>query len=44
MAASASMGSVRILIADDHALIRAGLRALLSHEPRFQVVAEAADG
>jgi two-component system, NarL family, response regulator NreC len=44
MSTSTGMGSVRILIADDHALIRAGLRALLSHEPRFEVVAEAADG
>ena len=38
------MGSVRILIADDHALIRSGLRTLLAHEPSFEVVAEAADG
>ncbi len=38
------MGPVRILIADDHALIRAGLRALLAHEPGFEIVAEASDG
>jgi two-component system response regulator NreC len=38
------MGTVRILIADDHALIRSGLRALLAHEPSFDVVAEASDG
>jgi two-component system, NarL family, response regulator NreC len=38
------MGAVRILIADDHALIRSGLRALLAHEPTFEVVAEASDG
>ena len=38
------MASVRILIADDHALIRSGLRTLLAHEPTFEVVAEAADG
>jgi two-component system response regulator NreC len=38
------MSPVRILIADDHAIIRSGLRALLSHEPGFEVVAEAADG
>ena len=44
MGISAGMSSVRILIADDHALIRAGLRTLLAHEPRFEVVAEAADG
>lgn len=38
------MGPVRILIADDHAIIRRGLRALLAHEPGFEIVAEAADG
>jgi len=38
------MGPVRILIADDHAIIRAGLRALLAHEPGFEIVAEASDG
>lgn len=38
------MNTTRILIADDHALIRGGLRTLLSHEPSFQVVAEAANG
>lgn len=36
--------AIRILIADDHAIIRSGLRALLAHDPEFQVVAEAADG
>lgn len=35
---------VRILLADDHALFRAGLRALLESEPRWEVVGEAADG
>lgn len=38
------MGLVRILIADDHAIIRRGLSALLSHEPGFQVIGEASDG
>lgn len=38
------MASVRILIADDHALIRRGLRTLLGHESTFEVVAEAGDG
>lgn len=38
------MGPIRILIADDHAIIRRGLRTLLEHEPGLQVVAEASDG
>jgi two-component system, NarL family, response regulator NreC len=36
--------SVSVLIADDHGLVRAGLRALLSAEPDLIVVGEAADG
>ncbi|CAG0940242.1 Oxygen regulatory protein NreC [Anaerolineae bacterium] len=36
--------SIRILIADDHAVVRAGLRALLSAELEFIVVGEAEDG
>jgi len=36
--------SIRILIADDHGLIRAGLRALLENNPEFTVVGEAEDG
>jgi DNA-binding NarL/FixJ family response regulator len=35
---------IKILIADDHEVVRAGLRALLSDQPNWQVVAEAADG
>ena len=38
------MSPVRILIADDHAVVRAGLRALLEHHDQFHVVAEAATG
>jgi DNA-binding NarL/FixJ family response regulator len=34
----------RILIVDDHALLRAGLRALLSQDPGIEIVGEAADG
>jgi two-component system response regulator NreC len=34
----------RILIADDHGVLRAGLRALLKAEPELEVVGEAADG
>ena len=33
-----------ILIADDHRLIREGLRSLLQRDPQFEVVGEAADG
>jgi len=38
------MPTIRILIADDHALFRDGLRMLLESERGFQVVGEAADG
>jgi DNA-binding NarL/FixJ family response regulator len=36
--------AVRILIADDHALLRAGIRALLQDLPGIEVVAEAGNG
>jgi two-component system, NarL family, response regulator NreC len=35
---------IRILLADDHALYREGLRLLLERDPRFMIVGEAADG
>jgi DNA-binding NarL/FixJ family response regulator len=35
---------IRILIADDHAVLRAGLRMLLNAEPDMRVVGEAGDG
>lgn len=35
---------VRVMLVDDHAVVRAGYRALLESDPRFAVVAEAADG
>ena len=38
------MPKIRILIADDHALVRAGLRSLLAAQPDMEVVGEAADG
>ena len=38
------MSEIRILLADDHAVIRSGLRLVLEREPGFRVVAEAADG
>jgi DNA-binding NarL/FixJ family response regulator len=34
----------RIMLADDHALVRSGLRMILDAEPDLRVVAEAADG
>jgi DNA-binding NarL/FixJ family response regulator len=36
--------SIRILVADDQALMRAGLRLVLEPENDFEIVAEAADG
>lgn len=38
------MPSIRILLADDHAVVRDGLRALLDRQPDFEVVATASDG
>jgi two-component system, NarL family, response regulator NreC len=35
---------VTLLVADDHAIVRQGLTALLKSEPGFEVVGEAADG
>lgn len=35
---------LRILLADDHALVRAGIRSLLQEMPGVEVVAEAGDG
>ncbi|HLJ45759.1 MAG TPA: response regulator transcription factor [Bryobacteraceae bacterium] len=38
------MKPIRILLADDHNVMRRGLRLLLESQPGFSVVAEAADG
>ncbi len=35
---------IRVLIVDDHALVRKGLRALISAKPDIEVIGEAADG
>ncbi len=36
--------SIRILIADDHSVVREGLKALILTEPGLEVIGEAADG
>lgn len=38
------MGTLRILLADDHTVVRQGLRKVLEERPDWQVVAEAGDG
>jgi DNA-binding NarL/FixJ family response regulator len=38
------MGTIRVLLADDQALIRAGFRALVDSAPDLEVVGEAANG
>lgn len=38
------MSSIRILLADDHTMVRDGLRALLAGQQGIEIVAEAADG
>ena len=38
------MANIRILLADDHILVRQGLRKLLEARPEWEVVAEADDG
>ena len=37
-------GPIRVLLADDHAVVRRGLRLVLESEPDLRVVAEAGDG
>jgi DNA-binding NarL/FixJ family response regulator len=38
------LAEIRLLLADDHAVLRTGLRFLLDAQPDFQVVGEASDG
>jgi two-component system response regulator NreC len=38
------MSQIRILLADDHSVMRSGLRLVLERQPDFQVIAEASDG
>lgn len=44
MRAATSPAPARILLADDHALVRRGVRLILDQEPDLTVVAEASDG
>lgn len=38
------MDNIRVLLADDHAVVREGLKALISAEPGMELVGEASDG
>jgi DNA-binding NarL/FixJ family response regulator len=38
------MDKIRIILADDHAVLRSGLKALLHCSPQFEVIGEAGDG
>ena len=38
------MNSIRILLADDHAVVRQGFRAILAQQPDMQIVGEAGNG
>jgi two-component system response regulator NreC len=38
------VGKLKVLLADDHALMRLGLRKILEERPEWQVIAEAGDG
>jgi DNA-binding NarL/FixJ family response regulator len=38
------MSKIRVLLADDHAIVREGLKSLVNSQPGMEVVGEAADG
>jgi DNA-binding NarL/FixJ family response regulator len=38
------MGNLRVLVADDHEIVRKGLRSILEEQPGWEVTAEACDG
>jgi DNA-binding NarL/FixJ family response regulator len=44
MTTATAAATIRILIADDHEILREGLRSLLAAEPDLEVIGEAADG
>jgi DNA-binding NarL/FixJ family response regulator len=37
-------GTIRIVLGDDHTLVRQGLRKILEEQPHWEVIAEASDG
>lgn len=41
---SGAQNGIRVLVADDHAVVRAGIVALLASEPDITVIGEASDG
>ncbi|WP_380280548.1 response regulator [Kitasatospora purpeofusca] len=41
---SKTIAAIRLILADDEAMIRAGVRAILSSDPEIEVVAEASNG
>ena len=36
--------TIKIVLAEDHTILREGLKALLSSDPQFEIIGEAADG
>lgn len=44
MSAASRLRTTRVLVVDDHLLSRKGICSILSHDPGFEVVGEAADG
>jgi two-component system invasion response regulator UvrY len=44
MTMSDARGRIRVMLVDDHAIVREGYRSLLQKQDRLQVVAEAGDG
>jgi DNA-binding NarL/FixJ family response regulator len=38
------MGTLRVLVADDHEVVRKGLRSILEEQPGWEVIGEASDG
>jgi len=44
MTEKSSQSSIRVLLADDHKVVRAGIRQFLEQDPQIQVIAEASDG